>query len=106
AVAIVLAKNAEISRVFRRFLGTRYVRTDDTQKRPASRSFAIAHRTRKIIGNQPLCGRHPFMRVSFYINLPSALNVLLVAPALRRIFWYPREVLRFGLPDVRKWHGA
>jgi hypothetical protein len=36
----------------------------------------------------------------------SIANVLFVAPALRRIFWYRRQVLRLRFADVRDWHGA
>ena len=36
----------------------------------------------------------------------TVANVLFVAPALRRIFWYRRQVLRLRFPDVSDWRGA
>jgi len=36
----------------------------------------------------------------------TVANLLFVAPALRRIFWYRRQALRLRFPDVRNWRGA
>jgi len=35
----------------------------------------------------------------------TVANLLFVAPALRRIFWYRRQALRLRFPDVRNWRG-
>jgi uncharacterized protein (TIGR01777 family) len=36
----------------------------------------------------------------------TVANLMFVAPALRRIFWYRRQALRLRFPDVCNWRGA
>jgi hypothetical protein len=69
---MLFAKNAEMSRVFRRFpvAGTS---DKTTRKGSASRSSAMVRRTRKITGKSATCGVSiPFLTVYFYINLPNS----------------------------------
>jgi hypothetical protein len=70
----LFAKNAEMSRVFRRFPGSRLrPKKDHTRKGSARRFSATMRRTLKIMKISHLCRRHPLLRVYFYISLAGSL---------------------------------
>jgi hypothetical protein len=71
---MLFVKNAEMSRVFRRFPGSRLRPQRPHPKRlcqPLFRNGAPNAKNHRKISH--LCRQHPFLRVYFYINLPSRL---------------------------------